>query len=174
MENLAIYICEKAYGGRKSSSEGIDLEFDKDNKRYIVAVKSGPNWGNSQQIRRMVDNFKQATRIIKTSNSKLNVAAIEGCCYGKGMNEKGHYAKICGQEFWTLISGNENLYIDIIEPLGHQAKKRNDNFQSAYNVIINKFTKEFIDDFCNDGMINWKKLVQFNSSKASIPRPGHV
>jgi len=30
--------------------------------------------------------------------------------------------------------------------------------------MINKFTKEFSIDFCNDnGVIDWEKLVQYNS-----------
>ena len=36
LEGLAIYICSHVYGGQKSSAEGIDLEFEKDNNRYIV------------------------------------------------------------------------------------------------------------------------------------------
>jgi hypothetical protein len=47
---LAIFINENTYNGWKSSSQGIDLEFIKDNIRYIVTIKSGPNWGNSRQI----------------------------------------------------------------------------------------------------------------------------
>jgi hypothetical protein len=47
LEGLAIFINEQVYGGRKSGITGIDLEFDKDDIRYIVAIKSGPNWGNS-------------------------------------------------------------------------------------------------------------------------------
>jgi hypothetical protein len=43
LEGLALFINEKVYGGRKSSAEGIDLEFDKDGIRYIVSIKSGPN-----------------------------------------------------------------------------------------------------------------------------------
>jgi Type II restriction endonuclease EcoO109I len=35
LEGLAIFINEKVYNGKKSSSKGIDLEFDKDSKRYI-------------------------------------------------------------------------------------------------------------------------------------------
>jgi len=32
--------------------------------------------------------------------------------------------------------------------------------------MINRFTKEFISDFCIEtGEINWQKLVAFNSSK---------
>jgi len=60
LEKLAIFVCGKVFGGRKSSAEGIDLEFKRDNVLYIVSVKSGPNWGNSSQIKRMVDNFRQA------------------------------------------------------------------------------------------------------------------
>jgi hypothetical protein len=45
LEGLAIFINGKVYNGWKSSTKGIDLEFNKDNIRYIVAIKSGPNWG---------------------------------------------------------------------------------------------------------------------------------
>ena len=43
LEELALFICGRAYGGRKSSAEGIDLEFTKDEVRYIISIKSGPN-----------------------------------------------------------------------------------------------------------------------------------
>jgi len=46
----AIHICSHAYDGKKSTTEGIDLEFSCDGTRYIVLVKSGPNWGNASQI----------------------------------------------------------------------------------------------------------------------------
>ena len=32
--------------------------------------------------------------------------------------------------------------------------------------MINKFTKQFSNDYCSDnGEIDWEKLVQFNSGK---------
>ncbi|MDP3111596.1 MAG: PmeII family type II restriction endonuclease [Thermodesulfovibrionales bacterium] len=165
LEGLAIFICEKVYGGKKSSAEGIDLEFVNNSIRYIVAIKSGPNWGNSQQVIKMKDNFRKAKRILRTSNSKINVRAINGCCYGRDNNpDKGDYFKYCGQRFWELISGNENLYTEIVEPLGHKAKERNEEFIEAYAQIINKFTLLFMQHFCDDGIINWAKLVEFNSS----------
>ena len=35
-----------------------------------------------------------------------------------------------------------------------------------FKAMINQFTKEFIQSFCNDnGDINWNKLVEFNSAK---------
>jgi hypothetical protein len=43
------------------------------------------------------------------------------------------------KEFWQLISDSDTLYTDIIEPLGHQAKEKN-------------------EEFLDDGVINWQKM----------------
>jgi len=170
LEGLAIFINNKVYGGWKSGIKGIDLEFDKDENRYIVNIKSGPNWGNSSQISKMIADFKTAKRTLRTSNSQVNIIGVNGCCYGRDNNpDKGDYFKYCGQKFWDFLSGNVNLYTEIIEPLGHKAKERNDEFLRAYSQMINKFTIEFGKEFCDgDGTIDWKKLVEFNSS-TSMP-----
>lgn len=167
LEGLAIFINKEVYDGRKSGIPGIDLEFDYDNTRYIISIKSGPNWGNSSQIKKMRTDFIKAKRTLHTSNSDLHVVAINGCCYGKDNNpDKGDYYKYCGQKFWDFISGNSNLYTDIIEPLGHNAKEKNDEFIRSYSAMINRFTKEFNKEFCgDDGNINWNKLVAFNSKE---------
>lgn len=57
------------------------------------------------------------------------------------------------------------MYIDIIEPLGYKAKEKNEEFLLAYARVINKFTLKFAQDFCDDGIINWQKIVEFNSKK---------
>ena len=167
LEGLAIFINSKVYDGKKSGILGIDLEFDDDGRRYIVNIKSGPNWGNSSQISKMISDFKTARRTLRTSNSKLIVVAVNGCCYGRDNNpDKGDYFKYCGQVFWEFISGNEDLYTEIIEPLGHKAKEKNDYFLKSYSQMINKFTKAFANEYCKDnGEIDWQKLVQFNSAK---------
>ena len=166
LEGLAIYICNKVFDGKKSSAEGIDLEFERDDVLYIVSIKSGPNWGNNSQIKRMVDNFKKAQRILRTSNAKANIHAVNGCCYGKeSQPDKGDYLKLCGQEFWGFMSGDERLYIDIVEPLGYKAKERNEEFKDEYERILNIFTNEFFQEFCINGKIDWEKLVRFNSEK---------
>ncbi|WP_158712851.1 PmeII family type II restriction endonuclease [Parabacteroides pacaensis] len=171
LEGLAIFICEKVYKGRKSSATGIDLEFEKDDIRYIVTIKSGPNWGNSSQIANMKANFNKAKRILRTSKSGIkNIQAINGCCYGiESHSDKGDYFKYCGQDFWDFISGEKTLYLDIIEPLGTKAREKNEEFQEAYAKMLNKFTFEFMHEFClDDGSINWSKLVKFNSEKKII------
>ena len=165
LEGLAIFINGKTFGGKKSNAEGIDLEFDRDGIRWLVSIKSGPNWGNSSQINKMRDNFKKATRIARTGNSKLNVRTVNGCCYGRDETpDKGDFQKLCGQRFWEFISGSENLYINIIEPLGHQAKQRNDEFDVSYAKVVNRFSESFIADFCVDGAIDWPRFVKFNSA----------
>jgi hypothetical protein len=165
LEELAVFICSCAYGGRKSAAEGIDLEFDKSGTYYLVSIKSGPNWGNSRQIARMKDDFKRAKKIRGTNTRGLKTVVVNGCCYGKDDKpDKGDYLKFCGQRFWEFISGDENLYTDIIEPLGHKSKEKNERFQAEYAKVINKLTLEFSKEYCApDGSILWPKLVRFNS-----------
>lgn len=169
LEGLAIFINQKVYNGWKSGIIGIDLEFDKDDKRYIVTIKSGPSWGNSSQIRKMISDFTTAKRTLRTSNAQLNIVAVNGCCYGKDNNpDKGDYIKLCGQQFWEFVSGNSQLYIEVIEPLGFKAKEKNDVYLESYAKKINMFVKEFTIEFCKDsGEIDWEKLVKFNSAARS-------
>ena len=166
LEELAIFICSQVYGGQKSAAEGIDLEFEKDSIKYIVSIKSGPNRGNSSQVAKLRDNFRKAKRILGTNRALTNVVAINGCCYGKDRKpDKGDYLKLCGQKFWEFISGNDNLYTDIIEPLGHQAKEKNEQFMQEYAKVVNKFTAEFIGKYCDaDGNMLWEEIVKFNSA----------
>lgn len=166
LEGLAIFVNQQVYNGQKSSAEGIDLEFTKNHIHYLVSIKSGPNWGNSSQIRRMVDNFKKAKKILRTSNHEIHIIAVNGCCYGKENHpDKGEYLKYCGQAFWEFISNDKNLFIEIIEPLGHKAKEKNQEFYEAYAQIINSFTLEFANKFSVSGKIQWDSLVKFNSSQ---------
>lgn len=167
LEGLAIFINSQVFGGYKSGITGIDLEFEHDDIRYLVTIKSGPNWGNSSQIAKMVSDFQRAKKTLRTSNARIRVVAVNGCCYGREANpDKGEYFKYCGQQFWAFVSGSADLYTQIIEPLGYRAKEMNDNFMEAYAQVVNRFTNQFINEFCyNNGAIHWEKLVRFNSSE---------
>ena len=166
LEGLAIFINNKVFDGRKSGITGIDLEFDSNGTRNIVTIKSGPNWGNSSQVAKMISDFKTAKKTLRTSNSQLQIVAVNGCCYGRDKNpDKGDYFKYCGQRFWEFISGDSELFLKIIEPIGYEAKEKNDNFLNLYSQMINKFTREFMNEFCKDnGEIDWDKMVRFNSA----------
>jgi len=165
LESLAIYICGQVYGGAKSTRPSIDLEFEKDGVFYIVSIKSGPNWGNADQIRKMRENFADAGTDIRRGHPTIQVVAVNGCCYGQDSNpDKGDYFKYCGQDFWAFVSGMSELYTQIIEPLGHQAKERNEEFFDEQAKIVTNFTVEFANEFCENGRIDWAKLVEFNSA----------
>ena len=165
MEGVAMFVAEKVYGGYKSSAEGIDLEFDKEGVHYFV--KSGPSWSNSTSMKKQKEQFRTARRVFNTSRKTVPTMCIEGCCYGndnKGYIDSEH-EKFCGEKFWTLISGEPTLFIDIIEPLGFKAKEKNEEYFVEYGRMINKFTQEFIQDYCNnDGDIEWEKIVRLNAA----------
>jgi Type II restriction endonuclease EcoO109I len=166
LEQLAIFICDLVHKGKKSSAVGIDLEFEWHKKHYLVSIKSGPNWGNSDQIKKMQTNFKNTKKTLRTSGGMSNteIVAVEGCCYGSDDSpDKGEYQKLCGQRFWKLISGRPELYRELIEPLGIRAKERNEELLEQRTKKMNLLTEKFLADFCDEGMINWDKLVQHNS-----------
>ncbi len=169
LEELAVFIAGKTCKGRKSAATGIDIEFTNKEVLYLVSIKSGPNWGNNAQQNKQQQDFQTAVRVLKQAKHKLNVQPVLGICYGKTKTTflRG-YMKVVGQNFWYLISENENLYTDIIEPLGYRAKQHNDAFVKQKGKVVNSFTQEFISEFCNDGIINWEKLVKFNSGNLDL------
>ena len=68
-----------------------------------------------------------------------------------------------------MISGEPTLFVDIVEPLGFKAKEKNEEYYQEYGRMINKFTQEFIAEYCDeDGNINWDKIVRMN---AAIKQP---
>jgi len=173
LENVAIHVCSIALHGIKSGIEGVDLEFSQNETRFIVSIKSGPNWGNSSQIKKMKDNFKKAKIVLRQNGTVRNVVAVNGCCYGRDNSpDKGDYYKYCGEKFWTLVSGDASLYLDLIEPLGHKAKQRNDEFEVEYGKANTRFTKVFIEEYClEDGSIDWDKIVKLNSAVEKPTKP---
>lgn len=143
------------------------MEFEKDNCIYIVEIKAGWNWGNASQLKQLKINFANAKNVLSKQTTK-EIIAVNGCCFGNKKNknpDRDGYYKICGQEFWQLVSGSERVYIEIIEPIGHKAKQKNDEFTEEYSVLLNKFTLKFAQQFCIKGKIDWEKLLEFNSGK---------
>ncbi len=170
LERLAIFINDQVYHGRKAAVAGIDLDFDRDGNRYLVNIKSGPNWANGGQTKHMIDEFNTARRRLATSGNISNVICVNGCCYGRSnagseYKSNGSYYKMCGQRFWEMISGDNNLYTALILPLGHEAEEKNNMYNQAYGDLVNRLSREFLNEYSNiQGGIDWEKLVQLNSS----------
>jgi len=172
LEDLAIFIASKTCNGHKSTAPGVDLEFENKEIHYIVSIKSGPNWGNSSQQSKLAEDLRKAVTRVKQSRHGANAQSVLGICYGKTRTSylRG-YLKVVGQNFWYLVSENKQLYTDIIEPIGYRAKEHNDAFYEEKARVVNRFTREFIDRFCDDtGAIDWVKLVEFNSGNFDLDR----
>jgi hypothetical protein len=170
LENLAIYIASQTCNGHKSTAPGVDLEFFNRDVHYIVSVKSGWNWGNSSQQRKLEEDLRNAAARLKQAHRGANVQTVLGICYGKSKTTylRG-YLKVSGQNFWYLISENMDLYTDIIEPIGFRAKEHNEAFILEKAQVQNRFTKSFIDRFCDEkGGIDWVKLVEYNSGNFDL------
>jgi Type II restriction endonuclease EcoO109I len=172
LESLAKFICERVYGGVKPATNSIDLDFSRDGMRYLVSVKSGPNWANSPAKRRMLQEFGTARKII---GHKTRMTFVNGCCYGrdaKPYKANDNYLKLCGQDFWYLISNDSDMYHEIVEPLGALAKERNDEFNEAYGRALTRFTKQFTEEFCMaSGAINWPSIVDLTSRSKELWQP---
>ncbi len=176
MENLAVHICHRVFNGKKAKEgkyRSVDLIFKRDNKLYIVGIKSGPNWGNSDQVSIMKRNFKKSKKIIRNELGIKQIIAVNGCMYGR--DNKPHkvnkndtdlsYYKICGQSFWELISGDDQLYKKIIQPLDKEAKKRDEMFKMLYAKKINEMTKDIVKLFYTKDNLNWDKIIEYVSRK---------
>lgn len=172
LEGLAVFVAQATCGGYKSSAPGVDLEFENGGLHYLVSVKSGPNWGNSSQQRRLEQDLQDATKRLKQSRHASNVQPTLGICYGRTRTSylRG-YLKVVGQNFWYLISGDKELYKQIIEPVGFRAREHNESFLQEKNQLANRLTKSFLDQYCDEkGRIDWPKLVEFNSGNYDLDR----
>ena len=141
------------------------MEFISRGTHYVVSVKSGPNWGNSSQHRRLAQDLRDAVTRVKQSRTTLNVQPVLGICYGKtrSCHTQDGYWKVVGQNFWYLISENQHLYTDIIEPIGYRAQEHNEAFLKQPDKVALDFVLEFAARFSDQGRVDWVKLVEHNS-----------
>lgn len=175
MESLAIHICSRVFGGKKAEQgtyRSVDLIFERDSRTYIVGIKSGPNWGNSDQVSIMRRNFKKAKILMKAGAGKKDLVSVNGCMYGKdnvphkvSKDPDLSYYKICGQAFWELVSGDDQLYKKLIQPLDKEAKKRDEEFKKLYVNKINEMTKDVVDLFYTKSNLDWDKIIEYVSKK---------
>ncbi len=172
LEDLAIFIASHTCNGHKSTAPGVDLEFEEAGNYYIVSIKSGPNWGNSSQQNKLAEDLQKAAMRVRQSRHGANLQTVLGICYGKTRTSylRG-YLKVVGQNFWYLISSNEDLYTEIIEPIGYEAQRHNEVFHEQKDGVIAKFTKECQERFCDaQGKVDWVKLVEFNSGNFDLDK----
>ena len=192
LEDVGVFVAQHVYSGYKPTTQnltGIDLVLEKNGNVYIFEIKSGPNWGNASQKIKMYQNFSEAISRLQPQYPNQKIVPINGCMYGIDrspkktgeIKESGRiikevvYWKLCGQDFWYFISNNRELYLEIIEPLGYQAKQRNGAFQNEYDKFINKSTNDFLNNYLGeDGGVAWDLLTRFKSESSAEDIVAHV
>lgn len=155
-------------GGNKALAEGIDIMIQ-DNQTNTIsafAVKSGPSVFNSDSKKRQEQNFMAAAKLAQ--QVKARYEAYIGYSYGKkkdsGRGKPKMYQELAGKDFWHKLTGEEDFYIKIIDYMGNLPEQYVANFQESYTKASNRLVREFSNNFCmDDGSIDWKKLVEFNS-----------
>jgi site-specific DNA-methyltransferase (cytosine-N4-specific) len=184
LEGFAIYVSSTLYGGFKPENmPSVDLIFERDDKYYIVEIKSGTKWGNATHINAMKNNFQKARKNLRVDGVTKEIVAVNGCIYGKDnrplkdkIKIKGNgvideepdriYYKYAGQEFWRFISGDDELYREIIAPIDNEARQKDETFKKAYAAKVNEMTQDFTANFMTaDNQIDWIKLVDYVSKR---------
>ena len=158
-----------ASGGRKSKAEGLDLEIDLEgNLSYAIAVKSGTAAYNDSSKKKQKADFESA--ISRGMQGNVLVKPIIGYGYGRKTPKKAKiYQEVAGQVFWELITGDPDFYKKLIDYMGDAPEENRKKFKRSINKTKNRFTAEFVRDFCDSGgAIDWDRLVQFNSGKDGL------
>jgi len=159
-------LAESVANGYVGHTEGIDVVVEDDTTYKAIAVKSGTNVFNADSRKRQADNFRSLRN--RVAKRKKIYDAIVGYCYGKKhtkINKHG-FRELAGQSFWEELTDDPDFYLKIINAMENKAQKHLVEYNKAYGAAVNRFTKDFINEFCNpDGTINWEKLVKLNSGK---------
>ena len=170
LEDLAIRAVELTYGGRRSERKGVSFEFACNGCWYIVALVPSPAYDAGNEILEVEDCLYCAAADVQNHNPIAKIVPVVACCYGNGqVIETDDYFKYCGQEFWKLVSGDDELYTRITARLRQAfmgtALKQTPEFAGA----ANRLSLEFSNQFCDESrQIDWQKVTAFLSSAVSV------
>jgi Type II restriction endonuclease EcoO109I len=160
-------IAKMASGGKVADGEGVDFTVESKEKFLAVAVKSGPSWGNADQHKRQSTNFDALRKRLYKIQKQFD--PLCGQAYGKQSCEptdNSRFRRRSGQAFWEEITGDPDFYLKLIRLMKNVPAKNRPRFRAMWNHAVNRFTAEFIADFCNaEGAIDWEKLTAHSSAK---------
>jgi len=160
-------IARLASGGKTSDAEGVDFVIESKERVIAVALKSGPNIYNASQKKRQSQEFLAVRSRLYKLHKQFD--PILGHAYGRLTTEPTKdriYRDSSGEVFWTEITGDNDFYLKLIRLMKNAPSEHKREYNPAWDAAVNRFTAEFIKDFCfADGTIDWEKLVRFVSAK---------
>lgn len=165
-------LAKLASAGKVSDAEGVDFTFEFADRYLAVAVKSGPNWGNRDQHKRQSTNFDALRNRLYKIQKQFD--PLVGQAYGRQSSEpteNSRFRRRSGQAFWEEITGNPDFYLKLIRLMKDVPAKNRQKYRAMWDQSVNRFTAEFIRDFCDPkGAIDWEKLVELTSSAKTARR----
>lgn len=154
-----------ASGAKVSDAEGVDFTIESEDRVLAVALKSGPNIYNASQKKRQSQEFLALQSRLYKLHKQFD--PMLGHAYGHAKTESTKdlvYRRSSGQAFWTEITGDPDFYLKLIRLMKEEPAKHKQKYAPAWDAAINRFTVEFVKDFCfSDGRIDWEKLVRLVS-----------
>lgn len=164
-------IAKLASIGVVSPSEGIDIAIETKDRYTAIAVKSGTNWGNKDQLKKQNENFIALQDRLFKIHKQFDPVIGHGYGRKKGKPKGKIYRNVSGQAFWTEITGDPDFYLKLIRLMKDEPQKHKVKYKKSWDGAINRFTGEFITEFCfPDGSINWEKLVQLVSEDRDLKK----
>jgi len=158
-------IARIASGATVSDAEGADFIIESGERVLAVAIKSGPNIYNASQKKRQSQEFSALRNRLYKLHKQFD--PMLGHAYGRAKSQPTKdivYRRSSGQAFWTEITGDSDFYLKLVRLMKEEPSKHKQKYAPAWDAAINKFTAEFIKEFCfADGQIDWEKLVRFVS-----------
>lgn len=163
LKKIAGFVCKETHAGRKSRKSGIDLEFKRGKRYYVVTINADPHisavhqQGIQANFARAIDGLSASGEIAKES-----IIAIECSYFGKeDVPRKLGYQRRCGQSFWKLLSGRDDLYRKLAAPLNTISQERRTKLIVQRAQKITLLTQEFSRRFSRNGLIQRDRLVKY-------------
>lgn len=156
-------LARAASGGRKSISEGVDLELESGSIRHAIAVKSGTAVFNADSKKKQKQNFERAAALARQGGMALSPAI--GYAYGaKEQSSRGFALELAGQDFWEYVTGDPDFYKKIVLFMRDEPEVYAKRFAAVKARTLNKLVKEFSDRYVDaEGEIDWESILEFNS-----------
>jgi len=158
-------IARIASGAKVSDAEGVDFVIESEGRILAVALKSGPNIYNASQKKRQSQEFSALRNRLYKLHKQFDpmLGHAYGCAKTKPTKDL-IYRRLSGQAFWAEITGDPDFYLKLVRLMKEEPAKHKQKYAPAWDGALNRFTAEFVEDFCfPDGRIDWEKLVSFVS-----------
>ena len=159
-------IARIASGGTVSDASGVDFVVETETHITSVAMKSGPNPYNASQKSKQSQDFLAVRSRLYKMHKQFDPVLAHGYGMKNSPNSGLSYRDSSGQGFWHEMTGDPDFYLKLIRLMRDEPAKHRQEYQPKWDATVNRFTAEFIRDFClEDGSIDWEKLVRLVSGQ---------